>query len=138
MVAPELDVVDPRRAVVVSDSQRGKSRLERATTKTRRRFALRTVKDGAVVIDGTTFKPSEAHKDYDGRLDGLRMAFGRYWTPYGQPEPFVCLGTEAAYKGINHPGWPDCHSECKAEPHCIDGYYVWQWWGTATPEERTR
>lgn len=46
--------------------------------KSKRRFALRTVQDGTVTIDGNAYAPSERHMAYDGRLDGQRFAFGRY------------------------------------------------------------
>lgn len=96
--------------------------------KTKRRFALRTVQNGSVIIDGNAYAPSERHMAYDGRLDGQRFVFGRY----SHTDEFVCLwGTETAYHGIHHPDWPECHPECKAEPHCIDSHYVWQWWEKA-------
>ena len=47
------------------------------------RFALRTVRKSRVKINGIIFKPNEHHLAYDGRLDGLRMAFGLYYGPKG-------------------------------------------------------
>lgn len=50
-------------------------------------WAERTVKDGAVVICGKVFRPTEYYQvrdglpcnyPYDGRLEGMRLLFGRY------------------------------------------------------------
>jgi hypothetical protein len=42
------------------------------------RVVLRTVRDGQVTIDGRQFAPDENYMAYDGRLEGLRFAFGLY------------------------------------------------------------
>lgn len=88
-----------------------------------RRFAIRTVKNGAVRIGGKVFRVNEHHKKYDGRLDGLRFVFGIY-QDYKDNEPFWCnfvslWGTEQAYKS------PE---EYKPGPECIDDSYPWEWW----------
>ena len=96
------------------------------------RFALRTVKHGRVKINDLTFVPQEHHRKYDGRLDGLRMAFGLYYGPKGYDSHresdgwntrFVCLwGTEECYWSTDPDGgpWPG--------PDCVDNHFPWQWW----------
>ena len=87
-------------------------------------WAIRTIKDGKVRIGGVTFAPQPRDMPYDGRLDGMRYAFGRYWEG-DSVRPFVCLwGTEAFYHDPDEP-WPG--------PECVDGYFVWQFWH-AVPE----
>lgn len=103
----------------------------------RPRFALRTIRDGAVRIRGVVFRPDEA---YDGRFDGQRWLFGLYWGPpnhsYYGPDgfcrDFVSLwGTEAMAKAKSDAEyealWPG--------PNCIDGTFRWEWW--SSPRETT-
>jgi hypothetical protein len=91
------------------------------------RWVIRAVKDGAVSIGGRTFRPSDQHMKYDGRLDGQRMAFARYWTGY-KCEPFVALwGTEAAFRSS------DPHAS-ESGPECIDGILPWYWWYEEEPK----
>lgn len=82
------------------------------------KFVVRTVRNGQVVIGKKIYRPRSDYKAYDGRLDGLRMIFGRYrapWLPDGY-EPFVSLwGTEA-----DHSPWPG--------PACVDGIFPWDFW----------
>jgi hypothetical protein len=42
------------------------------------RFVVRTVRHGQVTIHGRAYAPSQRHMAYDGRLEELRFAFGRY------------------------------------------------------------
>jgi len=80
-------------------------------------FAVRTVKNGAVTINHHTYKPDEKHMKYDGRLDGLRFAFGTY---PDRPD-IVCLwGTEKMYNS-------DSVSTAEG-PHIVDGALPWLWW----------
>lgn len=90
----------------------------------RRRFVLRTVRKGRVRIMGATFeiRPCNAtSRPYDGRLDGLRMAFGLYWQGPSWNSGYVDIwGTEKAYRdtGDARPvDWPG--------PHCVDGSFPW-------------
>jgi len=88
----------------------------------RQRFVIRRIKDGSVSIKGVTFRPrSDAALKYDGRLDGMRYAFGLYWNGDEFEKRFVELwGTERAYRygvGLNWPG-----------PECVDGKLYWSSW----------
>ena len=89
----------------------------------RRRFVLRTVRKGRVRIMGATFeiRPcNAASMPYDGRLDGLCMAFGLYWHGPTWSSGYVdILGTEAAYRhtGDGPVDWPG--------PHCVNGSFPW-------------
>ena len=87
-----------------------------------RNWAIRTVKKGRVQVYGKMFKPQDNHREYDGRLDGLRFAFGRY-KDYATSEgylPMITLwGTEAAFKNPDLHGWG---------PELVDGTFPWQCW----------
>ena len=69
------------------------------------RFAIRTIRNGRVKIFHRWFEPQEKWEEYDGRLEGLRYAFGLYYNPhypYVNPtesmEPYVYLwGSEEQY-----------------------------------------
>jgi hypothetical protein len=82
------------------------------------RFAIRTVRDGRVKVDGKVYRVNENHQKYRGELDGLRYAFGRYADPFH----FVCLwGTEAAYR--------DHEIDPLKGPHIQDdGTIPWLFW----------
>lgn len=85
-----------------------------------RRFVLRTIHDGHVRINGKTYAPNDQHLAYDGRLDGMRFAFGLY-----DGFPFVSLwGTERTYNSDDPDAdWPG--------PQCVDGGFPWLWWRAA-------
>lgn len=87
-----------------------------------RRFAIRTIKDGRVKINNRYYAPPDAHMAYDGRLEGLRYAFGLYAHERG----FVCLwGTHALWKAGNS----DYEQEyAKGGPHVINGREPWLFW----------
>ena len=88
----------------------------------KRNFAVRTIRDGAVKINGKVFWPSERWLKYDGRLDGMRYAFGLYWGPGGQFQDFVFLwGREEMSRR------PD-DIELEYGPELVDGYFPWAWW----------
>jgi len=101
----------------------------------RKRMAVRTIRHGRVKIGGKWFMPNEHHMKYDGRLDGMRYAFGRYWTS-GKPLPFVSMwGTEACYKGIHdNPDWEDTEYDDPSHITQDDGSVVcaWVWWDEVT------
>ena len=91
-------------------------------------FAIRTVRDGRVLIHGQVFRVDEQYQHYDGCLDGMRFAFGRYPVIGGEGyEPVVSLwGTEHRYycpETIES----NCQA-CAIEPHVVDGYLPWLWW----------
>lgn len=88
-----------------------------------KRFHIRTIKNGQVKILGHYYHPDNTHMQYDGRLDGMRYAFGLYriGDEDDKLEPFVCLwGTEKAYRS-------ECHTDWYG-PECIDGHFYWYWW----------
>jgi len=89
-----------------------------------RRWAVRTVKNGRVLIFGYWYRPSNTHLKYDGRFENWRLIFGLYarydedgWCGY---EPFVYLwGTEHRFRERN--------------PHAVDttavnGTLPWSFW----------
>jgi hypothetical protein len=79
------------------------------------KFAIRTIQSGTVTINGKVYRPDENFMPYDGRLDGLRYAFGLY-----EDEPFVSLwGTEKSYHE------PENY---KTGREVVMGRLVWQWW----------
>lgn len=83
-----------------------------------KKWSVRIIQSGRVKIGGYWYVPSGCHLAYDGRLDGKRFAFGRYWLgDYCQP--VVSLwGTEEAFrKGEGDFG--------DAE---VDGALPWVWW----------
>ncbi len=87
------------------------------------RFAIRTVKNGAVKINGRTYLPKRPA--YDGSLDGHRFAFGLY---RGRPDIASLWGTEAAYRAEG-----DEYERIWATgPHCVDGVFLWEWWESVT------
>lgn len=108
----------------------GDSRIRRSD---RPAFVVRTIRDGTVRIIGKTYAVDEQHMPYDGRLDGLRYAFGRY----GEGWDMVCLwGTEAAWEATKRNAsfrlqaryeQGDCYG-----PELVDGAFPWTWWREVT------
>lgn len=79
-------------------------------------MVIRTVRDGRVRIKGHDYMPDSQHLAYDGRLDGLRFAFGTY----SNRDDLVCLwGTEAAYRD---------RGAIEDGPHVVDGRLPWMFW----------
>jgi hypothetical protein len=105
-----------------------------------RLFAIRTVKQGTVKISGQIMRPREYYMErdgwpctmpYRGQLDGMRLAFGRYWI--GQEyEHFASLwGSEEMYHSPHKDvGWPG--------PNCIGGVFYWDWWYTEDKWQKTQ
>jgi hypothetical protein len=86
-----------------------------------KRFVIRTIKNGQVRINQRIFRPDERWLKYDGRLDGMRYAFGLYYGPGNEMKSTVYLwGTEKAYHGDVE--------QIGRSPEAIDGYYPWAWW----------
>jgi hypothetical protein len=93
-----------------------------------RRFVIRTVRDGRVRINDRLYAPDEEHTVYDGRLEGLTLAFGLY---RGRPD-MVCLwGTEEKYQAVNND--EAYAAACESEPERVDGAYPWMFWHEVTP-----
>ncbi len=93
------------------------------------KFAVRTVKDGKVKINGRYYAPKEGSPD-PAPLEGHRFAFGRYFTG-NEPsrgrdgKTFVCLwGSEAYYRLTD----PEDYEKGDFGPHIVNGYYLYEWW----------
>ena len=87
-------------------------------------WAIRTIRVGGRVKIGTRwYRVSEKHQPYDGHLDGMRYAFGRYHTGK-RWEPFVFLwGTEESYHAIAR------GEDFEYGPEVMpDGGLPWEWW----------
>ena len=91
-------------------------------------WVVRTVRHGRVKIDGKWYAPNQHHAPYDGRLDGLRMNFGRYLQA-GEWLPFVNLHSlDCDHDGgvMDDEGfWCD---KCWPGPACVDGCDPWCFW----------
>ena len=84
------------------------------------RQVIRTVKNGSVRIYGKDYQPDGQHMPYDGRLEGVRLVFGRYKIAFVY-EPFVSLwGTEEMKKTRN--------LSVSDAPYCVNGNLPWVWW----------
>lgn len=83
----------------------------------KRRFVIRTIRNGSVKIFGKTFVPDEKWMKYGGRLDGLRFAFGLYYDVDGRKDLVNLWGTKAEYNGL-----PAVY------PHVVDGALPWLFW----------
>lgn len=91
-------------------------------------FAVRTIRNGRVKIGKQWFYPDPKWLEYDGRLDGMRFAFGRYWRMgmcnSWRTEPYVFLwGPEENYRERDTTKWID-------DPQIVDGTMPWTWWRT--------
>ena len=88
-------------------------------------IVLRKIRKGRVKVCGRWFKPSEQHKAYDGRLDGVRMAFGTYYTGK-EFQPYLSLwGSEAMF---NAKTVEEIEATSRG-PDCMeDGTLPWIWW----------
>ena len=94
----------------------------------RPRFLIRRIRNGSVVIKDTVFRPDETHMKYDGRLEGMRYAFGLYWTGDEWNNKFVYLwGPEEMYRAAtdDEDRYKEMHGKT---PDCVDGVFVWQKW----------
>ena len=86
-----------------------------------RMIVLRKIRNGRVKYGGIWFYPRQDNKKYDGRLDGLTMAFGIYSDPIGtRDNGFISLWgySDMYYKGMDY--WPGSN--------CIDNNFYWDWW----------
>jgi hypothetical protein len=83
-----------------------------------KRLVIRTIRNGRVKINGRVFVPDQRYMAYDGRLDGMRYAFGLYATSEIL-KPFVSLwGSEKEFRG-------DKNTE---RPEIVDGALPWVFW----------
>jgi hypothetical protein len=93
------------------------------------RFALRTIRNGRVRIDGREYAVSEKHELYDGRLDGRRYLFAKY---AATRRAVALWGTEAAYLATRRNAPQEAQEayergECDG-PEVVDGRLPWMWW----------
>lgn len=101
-------------------------------------FAIRTVRDGAVTIDGKVYRPRgqdvcSYEMPYAGQLDGQRFAFGLYWYgDEGEIAEYISLwGTEEVYRSRLDPDSEEYGALYYAQPnHMEDGVIAWSWWIT--------
>lgn len=112
---------------------------------TSKRFAVRTINNGMVVVNGKTFRPREYYyqrdhydlgymEPYSDQLEGKRCAFSRYITG-GEYEGFLNLwGSEEYYFADMETREAIHHNE----PNLIDGHYLWDWWYTEDEWERRK
>ena len=94
-------------------------------------FVTRTITNGEVKIYGRIFVPSNKWLEYDGQLDGLRMAFGLYWKGKEWDDSFVCLwGTEKDFGTKIETGeqYKEWINSAKNSPDIVDGELPWTWW----------
>jgi hypothetical protein len=92
-------------------------------------FVLRTVKDGQVTIYGRQFAPDENHMAYDGCLEGLRFAFGRY---RHDARMAALWGSEDAYMATRRTASEADQArfergECD-QPEVVNGAMPWMFW----------
>ena len=100
----------------------------------KRNFVTRTIRNGEVKIFHKIFVPSSKWMEYDGRLDGQRVAFGLYWSRDEWRDGFIFLwGTEENFNMAfetdeEYREW--CEEEEENVLGLVDGYYPWAWWYT--------
>lgn len=92
-------------------------------SKSRPRFAIRTIRNGSVTINGVVFTP-----DVDAnRFNGQRAVFGLYYYGGKWNNNFVSLwGGEEAYRSDN--------PQSALADFVEDGKYRWEWWNKVTFE----
>ena len=93
-----------------------------------RNFAIRTVRDGTIKVEGRVFAVGQDHREYHGELDGQRFAFGLYGdAAFGaRPHAVSLWGTEAEYRDARtavDDSWVDPNP-----PYAVDGRLPWGWW----------
>jgi hypothetical protein len=98
------------------------------------RFVVRTVRHGQVTIHGRAYAPSQRHMAYDGRLEELRFAFGRY--PH-DPHVVALWGSHDAYQASRRTASPADlaryeRGQCDC-PEAVDGSLPWMFWHEVHP-----
>ncbi len=89
------------------------------------RFAIRTVRDGAVKICGVRYHVDTQQGKYCGELNGKRYAFGRYWQ-VDKYLPLVFLwGSEREFLRVTAGflTWADFEPD-----YVIGGQLPYVWW----------
>lgn len=104
---------------------------------TRHRFVIRTIKNGKVRVHGKIFRPFTnplspvRNIEYDGRLDGMRFAFGVSWNSDGTQMAYIEMwGSEALWKACSSDDEALYLRECENRPDCVAGCFPWIWWAT--------
>lgn len=99
----------------------------------KRNFVIRTIRNGEVKIFHKIFVPSDKWLEYDGRLDGLRVAFGLYWRDKEWQDSYIYLwGTDEDYNTIletvdEFREW-FANEEEDTLLGLVDGHFPWAWW----------
>ena len=84
-------------------------------------MVVRTIRNGKVRIMRHIFTPSDQWRQYDGRLEGMRYAFGLYRLAGGYQHFVYLWGPERAY----------CeHNPELSGPEVVDGMLPWCFWKT--------
>jgi hypothetical protein len=91
----------------------------------KKRAVIQTIKDGRVEIYGRYFYPDDKYMEYDGRLDGMRYAFGVYYTGEKMDDKVSIIRVESAPIKFD-PDDPASYSE--NQPEIVDGYIPWLFW----------
>jgi hypothetical protein len=87
------------------------------------RIVLRTVRDGQVIIYGRRYEPEQHHMVYDGRLEGLRFAFGLY------SAGVRLWGSEDAYRASRRTAFRYDQARYRRDsPQVVDGTMPWYFW----------
>jgi len=97
--------------------------------KNKKRFVIRTIRNGKVKIFGYWFKPRE---EYNGELDGQRWAFGIYRSGNLMLGIVYLWGTEELYNSIDD--LDQYTALYKSLPNLKNGFFHWSWWDVIEQE----
>jgi hypothetical protein len=96
----------------------------------RKNFAIRTVKNGRVKIDGVEYRPNYAR--YNDELEGMRLAFGRYWSGKEEYIAFstgrrmlAVWGTERYYRAVRTESEETLTIMQHEEPSAVHDFVWW-------------
>jgi hypothetical protein len=99
-------------------------------------WAIRRIDGPSVEVEGVIYTVDDNSFPYDGRLDGMWMAFGRYVTYPGDAR---AIGPQnhlpiLSLWGLAHVwyGW----SQTNPVPEAVDGLLHWMWWRTKEDQAR--
>jgi len=109
------------------------------------RFVVRTILAGRVDIGKRVFAPQNNYLPYDGRLDGMRYAFGLYrhyggdismpafaWGGVDYADRVESYGTEEFYRCTNEVRSRELF---ESDPQVVDGRYNWHIWRMVEEKE---
>lgn len=100
-----------------------------------RNVVIRTIKNGQVIVFGKRYAPDSKHAKYDGRLDGMRYAFGIYRNENDEAYMLGLWGKESTYRN------PDCANLFAKDfygPEMLpDNSLPWAFW-PEVPEQEFR